>query len=133
MSYLSAHITREEFACRCGCGLRAVDMELVKVLELMLFDIGCRYIGNYLHIEITSGNRCKKHNSEIGGAPRSEHINCIAADFKVWIKPKIKQIPPNEIAEYLENEYPHTYGIGRYNNRTHLDVREARARWDERT
>jgi uncharacterized protein YcbK (DUF882 family) len=34
-------------------------------------------------IHITSGWRSKEHNRSIGGAPNSDHINALAADFQI--------------------------------------------------
>ena len=119
MGNLSKHFNREEFACSCGCGKDTVDFELIVALEDVrgYFDAP---------IEITGGNRCKTRNTEIGGSERSQHIHCKASDFKV------KGIHENRVADYLESKYPDKYGIGRYNGRTHLDIRKSKARWDNR-
>ena len=77
-------------------------------------------------IKITSGHRCINHNSYVAGAPRSKHLDGIAADFIV------RGVSSDDVATYLEQQYPNKYGIGRYTGRTHLDVREEMARWDRR-
>ncbi|MBF0320415.1 MAG: peptidase M15 [Nitrospirae bacterium] len=67
---------REEFNCRCGCGLNNVSAELIATLDRIreLADIPLR---------ITSGSRCKKHNAAIGGNADSAHIKGFAADIAI--------------------------------------------------
>lgn len=113
------HFTRKEFECQCGCGMDSVDSELVNVLD----DVR-DYLG--VPVFVTSGNRCKKHNKEIGGSDDSQHLYSKAADFKA------PGFSDDLIADYLEKRYPDKYGIGRYKGRTHIDVRPDRARWDNR-
>lgn len=118
MGDLSRHFFRYEFACKCGCGKDTVDAELIRVLEAL------REL--YGPITITSGVRCKAHNAEVGGSPKSKHLEGKAADFKV------AGLHPDEVSHVLEVKYFDKYGIGRYNGRTHVDVRSAKARWDLR-
>jgi uncharacterized protein YcbK (DUF882 family) len=119
---VSAHFKRHEFACKCGCGFYAVDIELLFVLE----DVREHFGGRRLHI--ISGCRCADHNANTPGASKkSRHIFGIAADF--WIE----GISADEVADYLEEKYPDIYGIGRYDDRTHIDVRGRMTRWDKRT
>lgn len=116
MGKINEYFSTEEFACRCGCGFRDVNAELVEVLT----DIRKHYDQP---IEITSGNRCAARNKAVGGEDHSKHIEGIAADFKV------KNTKPQDVHDYLEKKYPDKYGIGRYPNRTHVDVRPDKARW----
>ena len=59
-------------------------------------------------------------------AETSKHLDGLAADFIV------RGVAADDVATYLEQQYPDRYGIGRYTGRTHLDVREDKARWDRR-
>lgn len=115
----SKYFKRYEFACKCGCGFDVVDSELLEVLE------GLREHFNN-PIIITSGNRCATHNNAIGGENKSQHMLGKAVDIK------IKDIHEDEVVAYLERHYSDMYGIGRYVGRTHIDVREQKARWDFR-
>ena len=110
---------RREFECSCGCGFNTVDFELSEVMD----DVR-EYFGE--EVTITSGCRCIKHNKLEGGADSSKHIIGQACDFKV------KNVHADVVADYLEKKYPNKYGIGRYNGRTHIDVRLSKARWDMR-
>lgn len=119
MGDLSAHFSRREFACPCGCGFATVDVELLYVLE------GIRdYFGE--PVKITSGCRCFVHNMNIGGSENSMHMHGRAADITV------RDVSPEGVQTYLENQYPGKYGIGRYKGWTHIDSREGPGRWDKR-
>jgi uncharacterized protein YcbK (DUF882 family) len=119
MGDISEHFSRSEFACNCGCGFNVVDAELINVLE------GLRVYFNHA-IAVHSGARCAKHNADEGGSPQSQHLLSKAADINVIA------IEPDKIAQHLEEIYPNKYGIGRYNDFTHIDVRSKKARWDFR-
>lgn len=116
MGDLSKNFSRAEHSCECGCGFDTVDKELNDVLE---------DVREYFNAEvtITGPNRCKKHNKAVGGAPESLHPEAKAADIKV------KGVSPMVVADYLDAKYQDKYGIGRYHNRVHIDVRPTRARW----
>ena len=115
--YKTGNFSRKEFACKCGCGFDVVDAELVEVLQ------GVR---SYFMepVIITGPNRCAAHNHSIGGAVNSQHVLGKAADFRV------AGVSADQVADYLERTYPDRYGIGRYDGRTHVDVRETKARWN---
>ena len=113
---LSPHFTRREFTCRCGCGLADVSPELITVLEHVREQFGVPVI-------VTSGHRCPTHNSKVGGARNSQHLNGTAADIKVT------GVAPADVAAWLEENYPNRYGVGRYVTFTHIDVRPQPARW----
>lgn len=122
------NFTRKEFACKCGCGFNCIDYELLKVME----DIRVYFtdlIGEQCYIVITSGNRCYTHNKDIGGAVGSQHVKGKACDFKVYIKSTDDQLDSNIVYSGLVKFYPDKYGIGKYDGRTHIDVRPYKARW----
>lgn len=74
-------------------------------------------------VKIMSGYRCLAHNKKVGGAKYSKHMRGTASDIIV------EGISPAEVYDYLIHQYPDTFGIGRYDGFTHIDVREDRARW----
>ena len=119
MGDLSEHFNRYEFACKDGCGFDTVDAELIAVLEDLHAHFDAR-------VFINSGCRCPTNNSKVGGSSTSKHLGGKAADVRV------EGIDADTVAEYLLKKYPGKYGIGRYTGRTHIDVREAPARWDRR-
>jgi len=111
---LSPHFRRREFACRCGCGFDAVDMELVEGLEALRERIGGK------PIIVASGCRCPKHNKEIGGAKRSKHMEGKAADIVVL------GMSGPELARAARGVFN---GIGVGVTFIHVDVRDRVARW----
>ena len=116
MGDLSTHFSSSEFECNCGCGFDEIDLELIDVLEILR-----KHFGTY--VMITSGCRCKSHNANVGGAKRSQHLKGTAADIRV------NGIVPAVVYTYLADQYPNSYGLGRYNTFTHIDVRSRKARW----
>lgn len=115
------HFKRDEFKCKCGkyCnGFPAEpDMKLLTLLEKIRehFDSP---------VTITSGVRCKTHNTNCGGASGSQHLKGTAADIKV------KGVSPEKVAAYAETLLSGTGGIGRYKTFTHVDVRSNKSRWN---
>lgn len=113
---ISENFRRSEFQCSCGCGFDAVDVEILAVLE----DVRAYFDAPVI---ITSGCRCEAHNEAIGGSPTSQHVRGKAADIKV------KGFDASKVADYLEDMYPSSYGIGRYPSWVHIDTRLIKARW----
>jgi len=115
---LSKHFYRVEFKCRCGkCDFDTVDAGLIEVLEIVRETYG--------EVRINSGARCEAHNKAVGGGSRSQHLYGKAADIVV------DDVSAKVIYDFLDREYPDTFGIGLYKNpaRVHIDVRTKKARW----
>lgn len=113
---LSPNFNRKEFACQCGCGFDTVDAELVSVLESVREHFN-------KPVTVNSGARCATHNANIGGKPTSQHLLGRAADIVV------KGVKSADVQAFLLFKYPDRYGIGQYENFTHIDTRTGRARW----
>lgn len=111
----TAHFKDAEFKCK-HCGEVKLDQHLIAVLELLRLRF-CK------PIIITSGYRCEIHNNNIGGAPKSKHIDGIAVDIKV------KGISPSLVFDFLDDTFPNCYGVGLYSSWVHIDVRQEKARW----
>lgn len=116
MGDISDNFNRSEFACKCGCGFDFVDAELVQVLEVVRFKYKAP-------IHVTSGCRCESHNKKVGGSDGSKHELGIAADIVV------EGVPPFEVYRFLTSIFKSGYGIGKYDEFTHIDVRKGKARW----
>lgn len=112
---MSKHFKPSEFACK-HCGEQRPNNELVAALELVRLKFNAPVI-------ITSGYRCPDHNENVGGAPKSKHVDGIAADIKV------KGVEPKEVYDYLNETFPTCYGVGLYSGWVHIDVRPSKARW----
>jgi uncharacterized protein YcbK (DUF882 family) len=109
MGDLSAHFSKSEFRCRCGCGaLVGPSPDLLDYLESIREFSGFPVI-------ITSGYRCPDHNAAVRGKPNSAHTTGEAADFAVH--------SDHERFKFLEAIYlygPHRVGI--YPGWLHVDV-----------
>lgn len=125
MGNLTANFSRNEFKCKglnCCGGSDPINIELVRSLQNLRDMVGKALI-------VTSGFRCRKHNTEIGGAHNSQHIYADAADVKVP-----NGMTPDQLKEFAEKIPAFKLGgIGLYSTWIHLDVRKnGPARWDMR-
>ena len=117
---LSANFRVREFRCRDGSDKILVSTELVELLQRIRDHFGAA-------VTINSAYRTAAHNAQVGGAPRSQHMQGTAADIVV------SGATPLEVAQYVEHLQPDRGGIGVYKSFTHVDVRAGRARWDNRS
>lgn len=67
--------TRDEFACKCGCGRVDMRKELIDRLHDARLVAGIPFV-------ITSGYRCENHNMAVGGVHHSAHTTGHAADIR---------------------------------------------------
>lgn len=89
MGDVSKNFSRREFACKCGCGFDAVDVDLLNGLQALRDNSGRA-------ITITSACRCESHNKKVGGASKSLHVKAKAADIV------IQGLTPKEMAALAE-------------------------------
>lgn len=118
MGDLSAHFSKKEFACKC-CGKFIPCPELVEKLEKF------RELCGNKPMVLSNGTRCEKHNGEVGGAAKSQHLYGTAADVR-----RIAGLSVDQMAKLAERAG--FDGIGKYNWGVHVDVRGKPARWDFR-
>jgi len=117
MGDLSPNFSRKELSCRC-CGRLQIDSRLLDGLERLRQLAGTTVI-------VHAGYRCPRHNREVGGVQRSEHLEGLAADVSL---PGLSLQRMYEFA--LEVPQFAEGAIGVYDgNFLHVDVRERRARW----
>ena len=116
--YVTEHFMYSDFICPCCDMLKIVPgfYRHVSLLERMRHELDFPII-------ITSGYRCKSHNSIVGGSPRSWHL-LFATDIKPEIDYQDKLEVMYEIAVNLGFG-----GIGRYDTYLHLDLRPEEVRW----
>jgi len=67
---------KEDFACRCGCGLNNISFDLVRKLNIARFLCGFPFIVN-------SAVRCISHNKFVSGSVSSSHLLGFAVDIAV--------------------------------------------------
>lgn len=110
MGDMTKNFSKAEFACKCGCGLDNINPRLVQVLQAIRdhFD---------KPVHVTSGLRCPKYNSKVGGARKSQHMLGTASDIQ------IAGVSPRQVAAFAATLLPRTGGIKAYSTFTHIDVR----------
>lgn len=122
---LTKNFHADEFACKDGTkvplNLKANLIELAVNLQVLRDVVSTS-------ISITSGYRSPSHNTKIGGAKFSQHINATAADIKV------KGMTPKQVAVIIEKLIADNKmkqgGIGIYKSWVHYDTRGTKARWN---
>lgn len=107
-----------EMACKCGCNLCEVSMELMELLDIIRERFG--------PIIVNSGFRCVTHNTNVGGSANSMHMQGKAAD--IWAQ----NVTVDELADFAESLLPNTGAVIRYKNFVHVDVRGQKLRKDTR-
>lgn len=113
----TSHFNESEFRCRCECGLKAMDVGLIDMLETLRLRIN-------RPITIISGVRCPGHNKFVGGVSKSMHlpndqgVGC-AADLGA---PPLAQI----LVALVAMDPP---GLGAGPTKLHVDTREGHSRW----
>lgn len=111
---LSEHFKASEFQCKDRTKDLLVAKELIETLEK---------IRNHFEapVIINSGYRTPSWNSKVNGASNSYHCKGMAADIVV------KGHSSREVAKYADSIMEQG-GVIRYENFTHVDVREERYR-----
>lgn len=118
MGDLTLNFSREEFTCKCGCGLCIADHELVDSLQLVRHALGS--------VTILSATRCRSHNESVGGGMNSQHLLGLAADIDV-----VGHHPAAVSRFITEMAGPTRWGVGVYGSFVHVDMRKIAARWDD--
>lgn len=115
---LSTNFKVGEFACHDGSDAILVAPRLVMVLQSIRSHFGAA-------VTINSAYRTPQYNKEQDGAAHSQHCYGTAADIVVRGK------TPAQVAAYAREIMPDWGGVGIYKSFVHVDVREARADWNE--
>ena len=74
MGNLTTNFARREFACRDACGFDSIDMRIVNIAQALRTRLG-------IAVRVTSGCRCRKRNSQVGGSKTSTHMAGFACDL----------------------------------------------------
>lgn len=67
---------KSEFDCKCGCGLNNISEKFIRKLQNARTYSDVKYM-------INSGCRCKQHNTNVNGSPKSAHLKGLAADIRI--------------------------------------------------
>lgn len=125
-AYLTPHFRLSEFASKDGAGFPdSVIDDLTKQAQLL--EIIREAAGNK-PILINSGYRSPGHNSAVGGATHSQHVEGTAADFN--IAGMTPRATTDLITGLIDQGRLPAGGLGVYNNWVHYDHRpNGNARW----
>jgi uncharacterized protein YcbK (DUF882 family) len=121
---LTVIFSKSEFDSKDGAEMPANVLENVKKLAENL-----QVLRDYLKAPITvnSGYRSPKHNANIGGAKRSQHLLGTASDIVIL------GYSPSQVAEAIEHLIDEGKmlqgGLKAYKSFVHYDIRKVRARW----
>ena len=80
----------KEFACKCCGQLPPLARENVKALVCEVLDPVREKLG--MPIVVNSGYRCEKHNKDVGGVRKSQHLRGEAADVTCADPPRLKAL-----------------------------------------
>ena len=114
----SKHFSLEEITCRCGCGENNIDPKLYEILEE--FRVYCGSFPMITHCV----NRCKKHNKDVGGVPKSKHIKGHAWDGHIK---GMSVSMLHDLAKAAYNIDVISGGLGFYSWGIHIDTGKKRA------
>ena len=108
------YFKKEEFTCKCGCGLNNINLEVVKIADQIREHFGKPAIVN-------SGTRCKKHNKEVNGVSNSRHLVGKAIDLYV------QGVDGGTLVNYTkqlvnQGKLRYTYRISANGNAVHIDI-----------
>ncbi len=141
MGDISKHFSVWEWECACKlCDHEYPRSSIIFLLEWGIGEFQDVHPGKKISVKVSGGNRCPDHNEDVqkednpGYVPwssKSRHMKRDAGDVKFYVNGK--QIPPKAIYNLYNIYYPTMLGLGQYDDRTHIDVRLIRARWDKRT
>ena len=104
---LTPNFYEDEFACKCGCGLNGINMELVKLLQKLREDFNSP-------MAVTSGLRCPEGNTQAQGSKNSSHLWGEAADIGIT-DGKMRY-------KFVEKAQKHFKRIGIAKTFVHVDV-----------
>ena len=112
----------ELFQCPC-CAKGGLSIALLIVLETVRAHFGAP-------VTITSGARCAKHNTRVGGAKRSEHIITTDEPLSDAVDISVEGATTTQVYMFLKSlPYANLLGIGKYKTWVHVDTRGYAARW----
>ena len=107
------HFTRGEFACKCGSycdGYPAeMDRTLVQTADRLRKHFGAPVL-------VSSGLRCSRHNTAVGGVSNSRHLSGKAMDFCVAGKTAAA------VLEFVQQQPQIRYAYSIDGNYVHMDV-----------
>jgi uncharacterized protein YcbK (DUF882 family) len=120
-THYTAHFSRRELACRCGCDTPPLVAEnlaqLAVHLEALRAALGCP-------VTVHCAYRCPAHNAAIGGAKNSQHMYGTACDFSTKKHTHKQAFKVAETISRFREGGMHAYSWG-----VHVDIGPGPRRW----
>jgi len=76
MGDISAHLSKSEIRCKCGCGYADLKKPAIELFEAVRHELGDK------PLIVTSGCRCTKHSIAVGGYANDMHTRGLALDVR---------------------------------------------------
>lgn len=76
MGDISAHLSKSEIRCKCGCGYADLKKPAIELFEAVRHELGDK------PLIVTSGCRCSKHSVAVGGYSNDMHTRGLALDVR---------------------------------------------------
>ena len=132
MGDLTTNLSRHEVKCSCGeCTFTIQDHEpVIGMLQEVVDVVKHMHPSASVTVKVTSGARCHAKNKSVKSNDESQHLRACAIDYKIkvdgmWLNTwTIHKIVINHFGKG---------GFGVYNTFNHIDSRNVRAIWDNRT
>lgn len=130
MGATGPHFTDAELQCP-HCKVNGMKQEAVDLFEDVRAKAEEYFGGGRVRMLPDSAYRCEEHNAAVGGAPRSQHMQGLALDFRMQVgqdrgKGKIEWVPVQpKTVEEIARKSQKLGGIGRDDERgfVHIDAR----------
>lgn len=120
-THYSAHFSKRELACKCGCTTPPEVAEklaqLAVHLEALRAALGCP-------VTVHCAYRCPSHNAAIGGAKNSQHMYGTACDFSTKKYTHKQAYKVAETITRFREGGMHAYSWG-----VHVDIGPGPRRW----
>lgn len=76
MGDISAHLSKSEIRCKCGCGFEDLKKPAIELFEAVRHELGDK------PLIVTSGCRCSRHSVAVGGRSNDMHTRGLALDVR---------------------------------------------------
>ncbi len=106
------YFKKSEFACKCGKYCNGYPDEMKKGV-ITVADRVREHFGSPAYV--TSGLRCKQHNTNVGGVTNSRHLTGKAMDFCIQGK------TAEQVLEYVKQQHEIRYAYAIDSQYVHMD------------
>ena len=117
MGDISAHLSKSEITCKCGCGYSDLKKPAIDLFEKVRHELGDK------PLIITSGCRCSRHSVAVGGRSNDMHTRGLALDVRS------DYYTPEQICEAAEKCGANGIGLMKRQGAAHFDAGDRVIPW----